>query len=54
MINIKKIFILVILTVFLQSSSYSDVPYFVDFKLILNKSIAGKDAQDFLKKKLNV
>ena len=53
MINIKKIFILVILTVFLQSSSYSDVPYFVDFKLILNKSIAGKDAQDFLKKKLN-
>ena len=53
MINIKKIFILIILTIFLQSSSYSDVTYFVDFKLILNKSIAGKDAQDFLKKKLN-
>ena len=31
----------------------SDIPHFLDFKLILNKSDAGKKAQDQLKKKLN-
>ena len=36
-----------------ESKSYSDIPYFVDFKFILNESIAGKKAQDYLKKKLN-
>ena len=32
---------------------YADVPYFVDFKYILNESNAGKKAQDTLKSKLN-
>ena len=30
----------------------ADVPYFLDFKYILNNSDAGKKAQDQLKKKL--
>ena len=30
----------------------ADTPYFIDFKLILNESNAGKKAQDFLKSKL--
>ena len=30
----------------------SDIPYYIDFKYILNNSKAGKKAQDFLKKKL--
>ena len=29
----------------------ADTPYFIDFKLILNESNAGKKAQDFLKSK---
>ena len=32
---------------------HSDTPYFVDFKYILNESKAGKEAQEFLKKKLS-
>ncbi len=44
-----------ILTIFIFNQSYllSDIPHFLDFKLILNKSDAGKKAQDQLKKKLN-
>jgi len=30
----------------------ADIPYYLDFKLILNESTAGKKAQDFLKKKI--
>ena len=29
-----------------------DVPYYLDFKYVLNQSVAGKKAQDFLKNKL--
>ena len=36
-----------------SNTLYSDTPYFVDFKYILNESKAGKEAQVFLKKKLN-
>jgi len=50
---LKNFFILFILTLAFESKSYSDIPYFVDFKFILNESIAGKKAQDYLKKKLN-
>ena len=31
----------------------AEIPYFVDFKYILNESNAGKKAQDYLKSKLN-
>ena len=33
-------------------SAFSDVPYYIDFKYILNSSVAGKKAQDELKKRL--
>ena len=49
---LKNFFILFILTLAFESKSYSDIPYFVDFKFILNESIAGKKAQDYLKKKI--
>ena len=32
---------------------YAEVPHYLDFKYILNESIAGKKAQESLKKKLN-
>jgi Skp family chaperone for outer membrane proteins len=47
----KFIFILTIFLTF-HSNLNSDVPYFVDFKYILNESKAGKEAQIYLKKKL--
>ena len=33
------------------NQAFSDVPYYIDFKYILNSSVAGKKAQDELKKK---
>ena len=47
-----KLVIIFIFTIF-SSNLYSDVPYYVDFKLILNQSVAGKKAQSSLKSKLN-
>ena len=44
-------FLLIIFSI-LQINLKADVPYFVDFKYILNKSKAGSQAQDYLKKKL--
>lgn len=49
--NLKKILILITL-IFITKNLHADVPYYVDFKYILNQSTAGKKAQDFLKKKL--
>ena len=44
--------LLIFLTIFLifQVNLKADIPYFVDFKYILNQSNAGKQAQDYLKK----
>ena len=36
-----------------QVNLKADVPYYIDFKYILNQSKAGKQAQDYLKKKLS-
>ncbi len=48
-----KNFILIIFLFFnFNQISYSEVPFFLDFKYILNNSDAGKKAQDQLKKKL--
>ena len=46
--------LLIFLTIFLifQVNLKADIPYFVDFKYILNQSNAGKQAQDYLKNKL--
>ena len=51
----KKIKILIIIcTIFLfnQNSLFADVPHYLDFKMVLNKSDAGKKAQNALKNKL--
>lgn len=50
--NFKKITFLLLIIFSSQSYVSADSPYFLDFKLILNKSDAGKKAQDFLKNKL--
>ena len=47
-----KNLIFIILFVFCFKNLYSDAPYFVDFKFILNQSNAGKKAQETLKSKL--
>ena len=48
--SIKTLFIFIIL-LYIPNISYSSDVYFVDIKKILNESKAGKQAQDFLKKK---
>ena len=48
-----KYLIITFIFVFSFSKLYSETPYFVDFKYILNESNAGKKAQDALKSKLN-
>jgi len=48
----KNIIILLLITFFHQNLS-ADMPRYIDFKLILNQSEAGKKAQLFLKNKLD-
>ena len=48
----KKILIIFCFTSLLTQTTLADVPFYLDFKYILNSSIAGKKAQDSLKKKL--
>ena len=48
----KKILLILIVFFSLESTLLTDVPYFIDFKYILNESKAGKEAQKFLKTKL--
>ena len=49
-----KAFILVLAFILLNNPNLkADVPYYLDFKLILNQSEAGKKAQNILKKKLD-
>ena len=50
---LKNILFIFVLSLSFQNNLFSDIPYFVDFKYILNESSAGKKAQTFLKKKLN-
>ena len=51
----KKIFKLLSLITIItfQTNLYAEVPYFIDFKFILNQSDAGKKAQQSLKNKLD-
>ena len=48
----KKYFFIFIFSL-LVSNLNAEIPYFVDFKYILNESTAGKKAQNTLKSKLN-
>ena len=50
---LKNILFIFVLSLSFQNNLFSDIPYFVDFKYILNESSAGKKAQTFLKKKLS-
>ena len=48
----KKIVIIIFILFFNTNNLLADTPHFLDFKLILNESNAGKKAQNFLKNKL--
>ena len=50
---IKKTLFIFLFLIFSQSNLYSETPYYIDFKFILNESIAGKEAQKKLKDKLS-
>ena len=50
--NIKKILVFVFFFFSFNLSLYAEAPHYLDFKLILNESDAGKKAQNFLKKKI--
>tara|TARA_B100001059_G_C17771697_1_gene548846 strand:+ start:913 stop:1428 length:516 start_codon:yes stop_codon:yes gene_type:complete len=49
----KKILTIIFIYFFSFNYSLADTPYFLDFKMILNESTAGKKAQTFLKNKLD-
>lgn len=49
----KKIIIVLIISLCSPQLSLAELPYYLDFKFILNESEAGKKAQATLKKKLN-
>jgi len=49
---IKRVLFILIISFNFNSHVFSEIPYFVDFKYILNNSSAGKKAQNFLKNKL--
>ena len=49
---LKKIFLFIALFSFFNSfASFADLPRYIDFKKVLNESIAGKEAQNVLRKK---
>ena len=48
----KKKFLTLFFILLLITPVNADVPYYLDFKYVLNQSVAGKKAQDFLKNKL--
>ena len=51
--KILKLFLLATFILNIQSILLADLPRYLDFKYILNESIAGKKAQNFLKNKLD-
>ena len=53
MTNLIKKSLIVILLFFLNTSVTADIPHYLDFKYILNESVAGKKAQNALKSKLD-
>ncbi len=49
----KKVILLIFFyLISINQNLYAETPYFLDFKFILNESVAGKKAQSFLKNKL--
>lgn len=52
--NIYKIIIILSLITNVNTNIFAEDIHFINFKKVLNESIAGKDAQSSLKKKLNL
>tara|TARA_B100000963_G_scaffold345097_1_gene348795 strand:- start:1538 stop:2062 length:525 start_codon:yes stop_codon:yes gene_type:complete len=50
--HFKTFYLIFILIFCFQTNTSADIPHYVDFKYVLNESKAGKEAQNFLKKKL--
>ena len=48
-----KILSITLIFIFTNNLTFSDVPYYLDFKYILNSSDAGKKAQNYLKTTLD-
>ena len=52
--KLKKFCLLILILIVAPSNIlFSETPYYIDYKFVLNQSLAGKKAQDDLKKKLN-
>tara|TARA_B100000161_G_C33297281_1_gene301277 strand:- start:38 stop:553 length:516 start_codon:yes stop_codon:yes gene_type:complete len=49
----KKFILIFFIIIFAKQPLAAELPYYLDFKLILNESAAGKKAQTSLKKKLD-
>ena len=49
--NLRRISFIFLTLFYLNTNVVAEIPYFVDFKFILNESTAGKKAQNFLKNK---
>ena len=49
----KKLILIFLVIIFFKQPLAAELPYYLDFKLILNESAAGKKAQTSLKKKLD-
>ena len=52
--TIKKILLIFIISLILNNHLSADIPYFLDFKHILNQSDAGKKAQEHGLKTLEI
>ena len=50
--NLRRISFIFLALFYFNTNVVAEIPYFVDFKFILNESTAGKKAQNFLKNKL--
>ena len=46
--------IVILISILATTSLKADIPYYLDFKYILNESTAGKKAQEKLKNKLSL
>ena len=50
---LRKVLVLIIFSILFHQHSFADSPVYIDFKLILNTSDAGKKAQTYLRQKLD-
>ena len=53
MINLRNLLFFLFIFFLAQNKAIAELPFYLDFKYILNNSVAGKKAQDTLKKRLD-